>query len=301
MLLALATPARSVTLAQRAGVRPLAARAAAAFRRARRACCSASTTSSSAEPTIRTPSSSMPRSIAEAQQIFQSIARPRAERRGAATRCARCGSTTRCCIAKAWRSARQGRHGDPRARDLQGAERGRRRAPSVPPFDDKVLREWFERNRVELRRARALRLPGSGARRRILRSRGARVRARAELRHAAAMPRRACASSRAGRTPTRAELRRGVRQGARSIAGRRVARAASSEKAGARCALEAVTPARAGGLRARCAASCCRTGPTPRWPSSAPPPCARWRRSTRSRSQESGKTQATDATQAAGE
>ena len=46
----------------------------------------------------------------------------------------------------------------------------------LPPFDDTVLREWFEKQPREVRRAGALRLPGSGAGRRHVRSRGARVR-----------------------------------------------------------------------------------------------------------------------------
>ncbi len=46
----------------------------------------------------------------------------------------------------------------------------------LPPFDDKLLREWFEQQPRQVRRAGALRFPGGGALGRHLRSRRARFR-----------------------------------------------------------------------------------------------------------------------------
>ena len=101
-------------------------------------------------------------------QDLQGRARPRAERGRSCTRCAASGSTTKCCIAKASRCGRQGRHRDPRARDLQGAERGRRQRQAADDRRGHAARVVREPSR-QVRRAGALRLRGGRAVRRQLR------------------------------------------------------------------------------------------------------------------------------------
>ena len=82
----------------------LAARAAAAFRRSSAACCSPSITSSSARSDDpRVDRRRRRRSTREARDVFKAGARPRARTRRSCTRCAACGSTTKCCTAKASR------------------------------------------------------------------------------------------------------------------------------------------------------------------------------------------------------
>ena len=79
----------------------------------------------------------------------------------------------------------------------------------------------------------------------------------------------------------RAELRAGAGQGAGGVQAGRVARPADARRlAGDAARTRARRRSR---RRSRsCAAWCCTTGPTPPPRSSAPPPCARWPRSTRS-------------------
>ena len=88
-------------------------------------CCSPSTTSWSAGPTTRTPSSSAPRWTSEAQSIVQGRARPGAQRRGARGPAPRLARQRGALPRRPGAAGRQGRHGHPRARDLQGAERDR--------------------------------------------------------------------------------------------------------------------------------------------------------------------------------
>ena len=88
-----------------------------------------------------------------------------------------------------------------------------------PPIDDKVLREWFEKNRARYDEPARYDFQEAVLAGESLGSRGARIRERAERRHAAGDVEAGLARVHgpAARQP-RAELRRGLRRGARSLA-----------------------------------------------------------------------------------
>ena len=148
----------------------------------------------------------------------------------------------------------------------------------LPPFDDKVLREWFEKNRAKYDEP-----------------------ARYDFQEAVLAGDSSEAAVRAFVNALNAGTPGDAKAGLRVFKGRPHANivqsygaefakaleaapagewhALPSREAGARCGSKSITPPSPPSSRP-CAAWCCRTGPTPRWPSSAPPPCARWRRST---------------------
>ena len=289
------TTARSSRRASRpplaAAAPALAARAAAALRRAGRRCCSRSITSSSAAPTIRAPSSSAPRSTREAIETSRprAAASPNAEELdGAAPGLARQrGALPR----RPGAAGRQGRRRDPRARDLQGAERGRQQRQAAAGRRRRAARlvrghrdKYDEPARYDFQEAA---LSGDSSE--------AAVRAfvdGAERRHAGRREGRACACSRAGRTPTwsratapsspRRSRRRRRASGSALHDARRLARhAARRDHAGQAGRLRGAARRGAAGLDRR-----------HRWPSSAPPPCARWPRSTRSKREARGRMSA---------
>ena len=204
---------------------------------------------------------------AEALKIFKARTRPRAQCRRAL--CAAPGvARQRGALSRRPRAAgRQGRHGDPRARDLQGAERGRRQV-KLPPLDDQRCASGSRAiaSSTTSPRATTFRKPCSPA----TRSEAA-VRAFVAALNAGAPGDAQGGAARvqgpAARQP-RAELRARVRQGAGGFTARRVARAAQRDGL-ARDAARGDHAGQAGRLRARCAAWCCRTGPTPPRPSSA--------------------------------
>ena len=133
----------------------------------------------------------------------------------------------------------------------------------LPPVDERAAARVVRAESREVRRARALRLRGSGARGRHVRSRGARVRRGVECRHAGRRARPACACSRAGRTTT--SCRATARSSPKALEAAPVGewRALPSREGWRVMRLESMTPAEAGRISRRCAASCCRTGPTP--------------------------------------
>ena len=243
-------------------------------------CCSRSTTSWPARPTIRTRSSSAPTSTAR---------RPRRSRRRAATSP---NADELEALHRVWLDNevlyREGLALQVDKGDTAIRERVIFKALSVvdsnvklPPADDQVLRTWFEAHRDKYDEPARYDFEEAALSGDNSEADGARVRGRAEQRHAG---RRQGGPARVQGTTARQpgrELRRRVRQDARSDHARQLAGAANARRL-ARDAAERDHAAPSRPCSRSCAAWCCRTGPTPPLPNSAPPPCARWPRSTRS-------------------
>ena len=197
------------------------------------ACCSRSITSSPAGPTIRARSSSTPRSTTRPGRCSRQRAAASPTTRSC-TRCAGSGSTTRCSTARAWRC--RSTRATPPIRErvifkaLSVVDAERQAAAVRRQGAARVVRAQPR----QVRRAGALRLPGSRARPATPpKPARARVRGGAERRHAGRRQGRpARVQGPAARQP-RPELRAGVRQGARGVAAGRVARPARPAKAGA--------------------------------------------------------------------
>jgi hypothetical protein len=141
----------------------------------------------------------------------------------------------------------------------------------LPPFDDKVLRDWFESRRVKYDEP-----------------------PRYDFQEAVLSGDTSEAAVRAFVDALNAGTPGDAKAGLRVFKGRPHSNLVQSYGPEFAKALEEAPPGEwraqptREGLRAMrleasskpCAAWCCRTGPTPSWPNSAPPPCVCWRKST---------------------